>query len=1031
MKSKEGGPPIFFDAELTSFDRFGKTQTFERNVILILAGNLVSADEVHLDHEKKEVHAWGHVLVLNASRVLGGDEVRFHYDTEDFYLKNAFIISGDLEKVESYANEILGFTWEEAEFERKKAEHLKTLRKKKNLKKYEFKRLAPSQKKKMIEEYAILLEQENLISKQENPLLAQVPEAKRNAIKKRRKFWEDSKKDQVDFGRDAFGANYLRLTGSEMQRVDGNHYTGKKVSVTPCHCEEDESPVWEIQTDAYDAYAEGYADLNNAVIKVKGIPILYIPYLKVPIKGRRQSGFLFPSFSHNRFNGSVFSQPIFLDGGPDKDTTVTVDFIEKRGIKLGAAFRYQHRTYSGWEIEGEAMRDKEWLSLQSERRELSRAYNDGLQTAVASENSEPEPNIRHSSFYSDTLGRSDFWKGTYDFCLENPNSQYCQDIIGIHTEAPKNKYRYKSEWRGMTFFNPRFSVVSEGRLVSDHRYMQDLYFESYNESFNPKSPDLFTKSKAQVNLDLEDFYLGMGSSWGDQLTNHKNFTGHQIPVYMRMKSRNFHILEYPRPLFASMFFNYKRIEFFEDPSFRLQSPTERVHLKLQGGNWAQIKAKAHSPLFTKQAFTLNFVTEAEGRFVDADYRSSQSSIDPIQLEKNPERHAHIRSLRWGLDFQVPIHGVRQLSPEEQLKSEGLDFLEHRMNWGVHYSVRPSVVRQGSYSQISHLHEYDSSSGTFKPVLNSGTQFLSYFAAENPQIFDSDHILEQDRMIPHHQILFQMSHDWLTYKKSWVASPKFSKKYSSPIDKDDYRAKARNELEYSAYLADKLDILLTEEELKREGFHSSETGHNTFLHFDANISYDFYKDKRLRENRNDLLTASTDEDLLNPWSPARTHIDFKLYDWILSNKTKYDVVRKYVRETNFSMQTQSFFQTHFKFSYLIENEINLDSGETSLERTVTRGHSFSSDLIPYFTILGEYNIRTKENREPRDTYYASSGFTYVSPSDCWGLQFLWRKDYPEDGWIGTYYLSLIVKFFGYQREYSNLVSKFNDRNKAIE
>jgi hypothetical protein len=134
--------------------------------------------------------------------------------------------------------------------------------------------------------------------------------------------------------------------------------------------------------------------------------------------------------------------------------------------------------------------------------------------------------------------------------------------------------------------------------------------------------------------------------------------------------------------------------------------------------------------------------------------------------------------------------------------------------------------------------------------------------------------------------------------------------------------------------------------------------------------------------------------------------------------------KVVTELRFQLSPPTVFNTRFSLGYSIEKEIDSKTNGLSLNRTLTRSYGLKSSLIPYVSLFGEYNIRTKENQEPSRMYYASAGAAYSSPSNCWGLQFSWRKDYPEVDWTGTYYLSLLIKFFNYNREYSNLLSKVN-------
>ncbi len=1015
-------PPFFFDAETTHFNRQGTQQIFEGNVVLMVGANLIWADSIHVDREKEFLKAIGHVLVVNAQQVFGGDEVTFYFKSEDFFLKNAFVISDDKAKADEISKKILGISPQEVKMELEKNRQLQKLQEKKEALKKNFEGLAPSQKEFMIDEFALLLEKEKLISEQTNPVLAQISEHQREAIQKRREFWEQSQKSKLPMGRPLLTKSYIRLDGAWIERTEGNHYRANKVTVTPCRCDEDEKAAWQVRADTLDAYGEGYADFEDAVIEVKGIPVLYLPYLRLPMKGERQSGFLFPSLSYNRFNGSIFSQPVFFDLGANKDSTMTVDFMEKRGVRLGGEFRYQQKTYSGWELQGEAIRDRQWTLLQSQRAEISRSYWDGLQQAAAQENNTSAPShSRYTKYTSGMLSTPDFWRSNnLSYCLQNPSSPLCREIIDAYVEAPANPYRYKSEWKGMTFFTPRVSVVSEGKILSDHRYLQDLYFERFNESFNPASPDLFSKTKGQLHLDGNDFYAGLGSSWGDNLTVDSRYSGHQIPASIRLRSRTFELFEEPRPVYGSLLLNYKRIQYFDDSIFLKKPPSNDLTLRLDSGDWSQVKFNIFSPLLSNQAVNLNYFTELESRFVNTEYRFTQGIVSADSLNENP--HTTLRTLRYGLDLQLPIDGTMQLSPSHTAKSEGLLFLNHRMNWGLTYSIRPSVVRQGPYGDLSNLYAYNAVSSSLSSVQSPSTQRLTYFLSESPDNFDSDALPEQERMIPHHQVLFSTSHDWVTYKKNWYNTLAPSNGMGSQdLSRLSFRERARNELEYSSYLMGILDSQLTEQELEQKGFQFSEGERTTVAHVDGNISYDFKKAANFRKNQGQITSANSS---LQPWSPARANANVKLANWTLSNFTKYDIYLKLVTGLSFQLSTPTFYSTKLNFGYSIDKELrDQNTGGISVNRTLTQSQSLTSSLIPYITLLAEYNIRIKEHETPSRFYYLSYGASYASPSNCWGLQFFWKKDY-ADPWSGTYFLSLIVKFFNYNREYGNFLARAN-------
>ena len=984
----------------------------------MLAGNLIWADRLSLDREKNLFVATGHVLVVSTHQVLGGDEVIYNSSTEDFFLKNAFVVTEDPKRVDDIGHRVLGITPQEVAFEIDKGRQLQILNDKKAALKKRYSEVAGSQKPLVVNEYASVLEREELIAKQKNPILAQAGAEKRETIERRREFWEQSKKGHLPIAQPLIAGAYVRLEGAWIERTEGNHYRATQMAITPCFCDDDEKPAWGIRADTFDAYGEGYADFSDAVIEIKGIPILYFPFLRVPMKGQRQSGFLFPSLSYTHFNGSILSQPIFFDLGPDKDSTVTLDLIEKRGIRFGGELRYQAKKYSGWTLSGEAIRDSQWLMLQDQRADIARSYSDGLAQAVATLNHQPLPPARETEYSSPSLSSPQYWNSIgFSYCLTNPTLPECRGIIDAYIRSPNNTWRNKLEWKGMSFLTPRLSLVSEGKILSDHRYLQDLYFETYNESFNPAQPALFSKTKGHIHLDGNDFYGGIGSSWGDQMTSDNRFSGHQIPAYMRLRTRFFTLLEEPKPIYAGLLFNYKKIDFFDDDSFDEPFPSNNLNVRLNSGNWAQAKMNVLVPLITDQVFVVNYFTELEARAIETGYRYSQTTLPTVDIGEKTDPFNTIRTARLGLEFNLPIDGTRQMSSNDADKTEGLQFLTHRMNWGLTYSWRPSVVRKGGYGDIFNAYALPTGATQFEPLVNS--QALTYFASESPENFDSDYLPEMERMISHQIVLLNTSHDWLTFKRSW-------QDMNPPphlAESQDFKAIAREELNYAQYLTESLRGTVSDYDAKKKGFRILESDQKTFLHVDSSISYDFRKEAE-RENMSEDPTELPG-DLPQAWSPWRTNLSLNLREWTMSTFAKYDLYAKVISELRFSFSPPTVFATKLTFGYSIEKEISYDGfGGLLLNRTLTRSYGLNTTIIPRITLLGEYDIRTKENQVPSMQYYASAGAQYFSPSNCWGMQFYWRKDYPETVWTGTYYLSLIVKFFNYNREYGNLLSKVN-------
>ncbi|EDQ01101.1 LPS assembly protein LptD [Shewanella benthica] len=85
---------------------------------------------------------------------------------------------------------------------------------------------------------------------------------------------------------------------------------------------------------------EEWGELWNAKLKIGGIPVLYIPYMTIPVSDKRKSGFLFPTFSTSTTNGVEVATPYYWNIAPEYDLTFTPHYMSARGLFLKTDFRY-------------------------------------------------------------------------------------------------------------------------------------------------------------------------------------------------------------------------------------------------------------------------------------------------------------------------------------------------------------------------------------------------------------------------------------------------------------------------------------------------------------------------------------------------------------------------------------------------------------------------------------------------------------------------------------------------------------------
>jgi len=132
----------------------------------------------------------------------------------------------------------------------------------------------------------------------------------------------------------------LHLEGKTIEKTGFDTYTIVDGWVITCKLENGQTPPWSFSSSKTDITQGGYAVLKNAMFNIKNVPVLYSPYLIVPVKNTRQTGFLFPEFSSSKNNGFGFNLPLFVNISDSMDVTFYPEYYQNRGFMPGAEFRY-------------------------------------------------------------------------------------------------------------------------------------------------------------------------------------------------------------------------------------------------------------------------------------------------------------------------------------------------------------------------------------------------------------------------------------------------------------------------------------------------------------------------------------------------------------------------------------------------------------------------------------------------------------------------------------------------------------------
>jgi LPS-assembly protein len=121
-----------------------------------------------------------------------------------------------------------------------------------------------------------------------------------------------------------------------LERKRDDLYSLSKARLTACA---QPNPRWSFSLARADLRKDDSIEMWDAVVRIKGVPVLYLPYLRYPLK-ERATGFLMPRIGFGGEKGFFFSQSFYWAMAPNMDATVGVDFYLARGTGAGLQYRY-------------------------------------------------------------------------------------------------------------------------------------------------------------------------------------------------------------------------------------------------------------------------------------------------------------------------------------------------------------------------------------------------------------------------------------------------------------------------------------------------------------------------------------------------------------------------------------------------------------------------------------------------------------------------------------------------------------------
>lgn len=147
----------------------------------------------------------------------------------------------------------------------------------------------------------------------------------------------NSRNGRVENGYMFMKKNNLHLRGAQIEKSGEQDYRMQSGSLTSC---DGDNPGWKFVVDDLRVTMDDFATGRNVFFYLGDTPVFWLPYIIFPAKVERQSGFLLPKLGNSSKKGVFLDIPYYWAISPSRDATFDLDLQSKRGVGLGAEYRY-------------------------------------------------------------------------------------------------------------------------------------------------------------------------------------------------------------------------------------------------------------------------------------------------------------------------------------------------------------------------------------------------------------------------------------------------------------------------------------------------------------------------------------------------------------------------------------------------------------------------------------------------------------------------------------------------------------------
>ena len=291
----------------------------------------------------------------------------------------------------------------------------------------------------------------------------------------------------VKNGRVFMAGPHIYLSGEKVNKNWGDTYTFRNAKITTC---DGDVPAWSLHAEDAVVELDGYARLWGSSLAIKDQKVAYSPYMIVPAKRDRQSGFLIPRAGDDSRKGFYWDQPYFWAIDESRDLTLNTYVMTDRGVMLGAEYRSKQEWDENLWVRADYLNDSETWDTRSDnyfntrylRTNADRFWLRGMYdgTPFSDRNWKVKANL---DYVSDGFFLREFKNGPQGY---NTTRDYLEESFG-RTLAPWSSNRISE---GVIYRDWDRVTVSAGMRYEQNPFLGNGNLPTSSDVIAQKLPDL-------------------------------------------------------------------------------------------------------------------------------------------------------------------------------------------------------------------------------------------------------------------------------------------------------------------------------------------------------------------------------------------------------------------------------------------------------------------------------------------------------------------------------------------------------------